>query len=354
MLPQIQYRETLHSPKNNNQTTHNCRYTIDNHSGDAAMHFLPKVNPLYEHVSAQKIIIPDVLEKLGKGGFTGYLSYSSTTFESYCIFAKGKLICVISTEDGRDKTGFDAISSLFNKIVITGGEVNVYRMTTDLAMCAHALLLGTKLFNGNEVRHVDIKDTMTHLKNQWLNGVVHFYTNERYAMIFYMNGQPIGFYHDGAKAIETSSEESRKIAALPGARLDVCATKPLEDLMHYDLLQMVNLGKLWEAASTRNTTSQIKELKTFITEDVGQCDKKLSELVDDLMEVAMAYLSKEGREVIKNRLQEAGGSSILFDSTKTGIFLGLVEEDAKAIDDTARIFEMIDLMKSEIVGRLAV
>ena len=92
------------------------------------MHFLPKVNPLYEHVSAQKIIIPDVLEKLGKGDFTGYLSYSSTTFESYCIFAKGKLICVLSAEDGRDKTGFDAISALFNKIVITGGEVNVYRM----------------------------------------------------------------------------------------------------------------------------------------------------------------------------------------------------------------------------------
>ena len=188
------------------------------------MHFLPKANPLYEHISAQKVIIPDVLEKLGKGGFTGYLSYSSATFESYCIFAKGKLICVISTEPGREKTGFEAISALFDKIITTGGEINVYRMTSDLAMCAHALVLGTKLFNGNEVRQVDIKEMMTRLKNQGLNGVVHFYTSERYAMIFYMNGQPIGFYHDGAKAIETSPEESRKIAALPGARLDVCAT----------------------------------------------------------------------------------------------------------------------------------
>lgn len=318
------------------------------------MYFLPKANPLYEHISAQKIIIPDVLEKLGKGGFTGYLSYSSANFESYCIFAKGKLICVISTEGGRDKAGFEAISALFDKIVITGGEINVYRMTTDLAMCAHALVLGTKLFNGSEVRQVDIKGTMTRLKNQGLNGVVHFYTSERHAMIFYMNGQPIGFYHDGAKAIETSPEESRKIAALPGARLDVCTTKPLEELMHYDLLQMVNLGKLWEAAAARNTTSREKELKTSLTEDNDHCDAKLAELVDDLIEVAMAYLSREGREVIKKRLQETGGSSILFNSTKTGIFLGLVEKDAKAIDSHARIDEMIDLMKSEIVGRLAV
>ena len=318
------------------------------------MHFLPKANPLYEHIPAQKVLISDVLEKLGKGGFTGYLSYSSTTFESYCIFAKGKLICVISTEPGREKTGFEAISALFDKIITTGGEINVYRMTSDLAMCAHALVLGTKLFNGNEVRQVDIKEMMARLKNQGLNGVVHFYTSERYAMIFYMNGQPIGFYHDGAKAIETSPEESRKIAALPGARLDVCATKPLDDLMHYDLLLMVNLGKLWESATARNTASRENELKAYISDDTVLDDKRLSELVDDLMEVAMAYLSREGREVIIKRLQDAGGSPILFDSAKTLIFLGQVEEDAKAIDSHARIDEMIDLMKSEIAGRLAV
>ena len=318
------------------------------------MHFLPKANPLYEHIAVQKIIIPDVLEKLGKGGFTGYLSYSSADFESYCIFAKGHLICVISTDNGRDKTGFEAISALFDKIIITGGEINVYRMTADLAMCAHALVLGTKLYNGNEVRQVDIKGTMTHLKNQRLNGVVHFYTCERYAMIFYMNGQPIGFYHDNSEEIESSPEESRKIAALPGARLEVCATKPLEELMHYDLLQMVNLDKLWETAAARSTTSREKGLKTPLPEDINHGDAKLTELIDDLIEVAMAYLSREGGEVIKNRLREAGGSSILFDSTKTGFFLRQVEQDAKAIDSHARIDEMIDLMKSEIAGRLAV
>lgn len=318
------------------------------------MHFLPKANPLYEHISTQKIVIPDVLEKLGKGSFTGYLSYSSLDFESNCIFAKGKLICVISTEGNRDKTGFEAISALFEKIVLTGGEINVYRMTADLAMCAHALVLGTKIFSGNDVRQVDIKGTMTKLKNQRLNGVVHFYTSDNYAMIFYVNGQPIGFYHDGSSSIETSPEESRKIAALPGARLDVCVTKPLEDLMHYDLLQMVNLGKLWQTAVSRNTTNSEKDPKTSHVKEIRHDDEKLAELVNDLIEVSMAYLSREGRDVIKRRLQEAGGSAILFDSAKTGIFLSQVQEDAMVIDSNARIGEMIDLMKSEIAGRLSV
>jgi len=319
-----------------------------------AMHFLPKANPLYEHIPAQKINVPDILTKLGKGGFTGYLNHSLPSFESCCIFAKGKLICVFSTEDGRDKTGFEAISMLFDKIVNSGGEINVYRMTAELAMCVHALVLGVPLFDGDEVRQVDIKAMLTRLKIQQFNGVVHFYTAERNAMIFYRNGQPVGFYHDGAKAIESSPEESRKVAALPGARLKVLSTKPIEELMQYDLLQMVNIGKLWEAAVARRSQSRETGDKVAETVKTENDNKRLADLVEDLVDVAVAYLSRQGREVIEKRLAEAGGSKILYDRAKTDTFLEQVERDAKSIDDQARIDEMIDLMKSEIAGRLAV
>ncbi|MDA8428027.1 MAG: GTPase-activating protein [Geobacteraceae bacterium] len=339
------------------------------------MHFLPKANPLYEQISANKVVIPDILEKLGKGHFTGYLSHSATDFEAYCIFAKGKLICAFSSEAGRDKTGFEAITQLFDKIFSVGGEINVYRMTADLAMCAHALILGIKLFNGEEVRHVDIKSMLARIKGQDMNGVVHFYTADRYAMMFYKNGLPIGFYHDGSRNIETSPDESRKVAALPGARLEVRSTKPVEELMNYDLLQMVNLDKLWEAASSRQTTIQTKEASlqtqeptvqpkeplveitsppSQTTEAHGHSTEKLTELFEDLQEVAMAYLSREGRILIEKRIGEAGGPAALLDNTKTEALLLQIEEDAKVIDSHARIDEMIDLMRSEIAGRLAV
>ena len=339
------------------------------------MHFLPKANPLYEQISADKVVIPDILEKLGKGHFTGYLSHSAIDFEAYCIFAKGKLICAFSSEAGRDKTGFEAITQLFDKIFSVAGEINVYRMTSDLAMCAHALILGTKLFNGEEVRHVDIKSMLARIKGQDMNGVVHFYTADRYAMMFYKNGLPIGFYHDGSRNIETSPEESRKVAALPGARLEVCSTKPVEELMNYDLLQMVNLDKLWETASVRHTTIQtketsfqtkepavqVKEMSSDTTSTLsqttvahGHSTEKLTELFEDLQEVATAYLSREGRILIEKRIGEAGGPFALLDNTKTEALLLQIEEDARVIDSHARIDEMIDLMRSEIAGRLAV
>lgn len=334
------------------------------------MHFLPKANPLYEQISADKVIIPDILEKLGSGHFTGYLSYTSEKFESYCIFAKGKLICAISSENDRDKTGFEAITLMFDKIFSTGGEINVYRMTADLAMCAHALVLGKKLINGDEVRQVDIKGLLSRMKTQDINGVIHFYTSNRYAMMFYKNGLPIGFYHDGSRAIETSPDEARKVAALPGARVEVRSTKTIEELMHYDLLQMVNLGKLWAAAGSRQTAAPSRETAAPVPESSAipslsldppppvaplvASDEKLAELVDDLKEVAMAYLSREGGNMVERHISAAGGASVLLDRPKTDAMLAKMEEEARTIDSHARIDEMIDLMSSEIAGRLAV
>ncbi|MDR3579838.1 MAG: GTPase-activating protein [Oryzomonas sp.] len=319
------------------------------------MHVLPKANPLYEKIPAQKIVLTDVLNKLAKGSFSGYLSYTDADFVADCIFVQGILICVGACEKERERTGFEAFSLLFDRILSSGGEINIYRMTADVAVCAHALLLGAKLFHGSEVRRIDIKGTLAQLRNQGLNGVVRFYTQKRSAMIFYKDGKKIGYYHDDAQTIETSPEESRKIAALPGALVDVCSTKPMEELMRNNLLHMVNLEKLWEAAQARQTTPRPEAAAAAqkIATD-GPDDVKLQGLVEDLKEIAAAYLSKEGRIAVEKGLQEAGGKRILFDDGKTAVFITQLEKEARNIDSNARIDEMIDLMKSEIAGRLAV
>lgn len=318
------------------------------------MRFLPKANPLYEKIDANKIVIPDVLEKLGNGGFTGYIRHFVHTFEFYGIFAKGKLLCALASDGERDKTGFEAIAQLFDQIITSGGEINVYRMTADLAVCAHALTLGTRLFSGEEVRQVDVKGVLARLKSQNINGVVRFYTQERSAMMFYKDGLPIGFYHDNANSIELSPEESRKIAAMPGSRIEICSTKPLEELLQYDLLQMVNLQKLWETAKSRSNLPKTKESPATTAPEAALNQEKLRELVDDISEVAAAYLSKAGRIIIEKRIKEVGGADKLLDASGLKEFLARVEADAITVDANARIDEMIDLMKSEIAGRLAV
>jgi hypothetical protein len=318
------------------------------------MRFLPKANPLYENVAASNVVVPEVLEKLANGGFTGYINYSAPGFEFYGIFAKGKMLCALGCDEGRDKSGFEAIVLLFDKVVTAGGEINVYRMTPDLAVCAHALTAGTWMLSGEEVRQTDIKVVLTRLKSQAVNGVVRFYTPEQSAMMFYKDGLPIGFYRSGAKSIESTPDESRRIAAMPGARVDICSTKPLEDLLQYDLLKMVNLNKLWESAQSRNAAPQVNTAVSVSSVFSNISEQKLVELVEDLSEVASAYLSKAGRVIVEDRIKEIGGSAQLQDGTKLAQFLANVEKDAIANDSHARIDEMIDLMRSEIAGRLAV
>ncbi len=318
------------------------------------MRFLPKANPLYEKIAAHNIVIPEVLEKLGDNNFTGYIHQSAPEFDFYGVFAKGKLLCALSSDRGMDKSGFEAIALLFDKVLLIGGEINVYRMTEDLAVCAHALILGTSLFNGEEVRQVDIKGALGRLKGLGTNGVVRFYTNDRSAMIFYKDGLPIGFYYDEASSIESSSEESRNIAALPGARVEICSTKTLEELMQYDLLQMVNLQKLWESAQLRYASPSAKRVVVPNPLGTSMSEKKMLELVDDISEVASAYLSKPGRAIVEKRIKELGGPMQLLDDSKRSHFFAMMEIDAIASDPNARIDEMLGLMKSEMADRLAV
>lgn len=316
------------------------------------MRFLPKTNPLYENMAAGDIVSPAFLEKLGSGDFSGYLLCTAPGVEFYGLFAAGKLLCTVSSDGGREHSGLEALERLFDAVIAAGCRISVYRMSSDLVVCVHALIAGARLFNGEEVRQLDLKGVFTRLKAQSMNGVVRFYTAERSAMMFFKNGTPIGFCHDGCDSIEGSPDEARKIAALPGARIEVCSTRPVDELMRYDLLQMVNLAKLWETATARKAAYQQQE--TAGTPVVSaDSERKLRELADDLAEVAAAYLSRAGRVLVEKILAELGGHVQLLDEGKRTLFLTRIEAAAVEIDADARIDEMIELMRSEIAARLA-
>ena len=136
--------------------------------------------------------------------------------------------------------------------------------------------------------------------------------------------------------------------------MDVYATKPLDKLMRIDLLSMISLREEWNAAKMLFTHSvKTAQILPVAIEVVAHSEEKLSEIIEDIQDVAMAYLSKEGRQIIDNRLKESGGSTILFDAAKTERFLQSVAVDALKLDSQDHVVEMINLMKSEIAERLA-
>lgn len=325
------------------------------------MLILPRSNPLYENIPVQKVNLPEALKKMGAGGFTGYLGFGSTSSEGYFIFIKGALISVMMLEGAQRKSGFEAITRLFTHTLTEGGVINVYRMTVDLAVCTNALLQGTVLAAPELVSGIDLKALLARMKAQALNGAVLFTTPERSAIIFYKEGSPIGFYHDAASEIESSPAEAQRIAALPGATIEIRSSPPADDLQRHNLLETLNIDRLWQASVTRHTDAQPKTVPAspqVTPQEQSSTDTeneaKLAEIVDDLREIAKAYLGRQGSELVDNMIDLVGGRAALLDNQKATAFLAAMAAQSPDIDAEARNEEMVDLMRSELAGRLSI
>ncbi|WP_298270961.1 GTPase-activating protein [Geobacter sp.] len=315
------------------------------------MFLLPKGNPLYENIAATKVKLPELLDKLKGSSFTGYLKFTFPSALAVLFFEAGKLISAMLEQEGKKSSGFEAIAGLCNLIFGGGGSLSVYKLSKDLTMCLHAMIHGDVLYQGQELKLIDIKGLLERLKAQRLNGCLRIYTDDRAALIFYKEGAPLGFFHDGSTDIETSASESQKIAGLPGAKIDVLSTKSADELMHYDLLEMVNIGKLWESTAGRFATERDQIRREAEAVDRKQSDEQLKELEDDLKEVAVAYLGRMGASLVDKELGDRGGRAILRDASQVAEFLAGMERGSKMLTSISKTKEMLETMKNEIAER---
>lgn len=312
------------------------------------MFLLPKGNPLYENIAAARVNLPDMLEKLKSGSFTGYLNFVFPASTIILFFEGGKLISAMCERDKTRHTGFEAIAELCNQIISGGGVLSVYRLSKDLVMGLHALLHGEVLYRGQELKLIDVKSLLEKMKARQLNGCLRIYTEERSALIFYKDGAPLGFFHDGSNDIETSATESQKIAGLPGAKVDVLSTKSADELMLYDLLEMVNINKIWDSTKQRHEVQLLNQAKEAEERGTRQLDSKLLELEDDLKEIVSAYLGKTGRTLVDKELAILGGRKSLLDAAQVEKFLAGVEKSSKLLTSLSKLREMTDVLKQEI------
>lgn len=316
------------------------------------MFLLPKGNPLYENIPVSKVNLPEMLDKLNFGGFTGYLRFTFAGTQGVLFFESGKLIsAMLEKNDGSKLTAIEAMADVCAMMLAGVGTVDVFRLSKDLTMCLHASLHGELLYKGQEIKLVDMKALLDKMKNDKLNGCLRIYTDEHTALILYKDGAPLGFFHDGSQDIETSAGESQKIAGLPGAKLDILSTKTAEELMNYNLLEVVNISKLWESALGKHQAEQDRSRRENEERDHKQVVAKLVELEDDLKEIATAYVGKMGRTLIEKEFALLGGRQCLMSKDGVTKLLSGLEKGAKLLTSSSKIQEMLKSLDSEISRR---
>jgi hypothetical protein len=312
------------------------------------MLLLPKGKALHENIAAARTDVPSLLGKLKSDAFTGYATFSFSQSTGNLLFESGKLVSAMLEQGTKKLTGFEALAAMFAEILETGGSIHVYNLSNDLTMCIHALLHGELLYKGQELKLIDVKGLLEKMKARRLNGCLRIYAEDKTALIFYKDGAPLGFFHDGSHEIETSASESQKIAGLPGAKLDVLSTKTVEELMDYDLLEMVNVAKLWQSTTSRHANALERVERESQEREIKQQEEQVKAVIEDLKELANAYVGKLGKTLVEKELLEQGGGKCLLDPKGAAAFLLGVERAAKLLISATKLDEMLKVMRGEI------
>lgn len=221
---------------------------------------LPKGTPLFENIDAGQLRLDAVVTKLAHGCFTGYAAISFPHAIGIMVFQSGKLVsAVFENNAGARFSNFEALTALADQMLAGGGPstLNVYRLSGDLTMCIHALLQGEVRYKGQALGLIDIKTLLERVKAEQMNCCLRIYTDSRSSMIFYKEGSPLGFFHDGSQEIEASPGESQQLTQDPAAKLDLYTTAGIDELMAHDLLELFNIASIWSSAVARQQTRAV-------------------------------------------------------------------------------------------------
>ena len=314
------------------------------------MFLLPKGNPLFENLVTTKLRLPDVTAKLSASSFTGYASFVFNSSTVILVFESGKLVSAFHEEkNGNRRTGLEAMSALTELMVTSdSGTLNVFKLSKDLTMCIHALFQGEILYRAQELKLIDIKSLLEKIRLDQLNGCLRIYTEEHSAMIFYKEGAPLGFFHDGSQDIETSSSESQKIASLPGAKIDLFATQSVEELMSMDLLEVVNIQKLWDTSLALHQSELTKADQARAERGQKEAGFKLAALEEQIKTIVAEHVGKVGRGIVDKEISELGGKDSLLHAEKTAKLLAAIERSARLLISATATKQMMEKVSATI------
>ena len=309
------------------------------------MILLPRGNPVKERIDPGKVNLPDALRKLQGGGFTGYLRFDTRAGTGVLIFQTGKLISALFVADGERLIAYDAIARIFDHALAGNALLDIYKLSPELALSIHALLHGEVLYKGQELKLIDIRALLAKLKADQISGCLRIYTGERIALIFYRNGSPLGFFHDGSTDIETSADTSMSVARLPGAKIDVLTSREPEGASLADLMASADLGALWKKSQGKVACERrAREHEANRTQELVDKERR-TELLNFLRETARQHVGRIGSSLVDKAVEKTFPPSGGVAEPDLVPFYDTLSRSAKLVAGATVINAMLEDMK---------
>jgi len=312
------------------------------------MILLPRGNPVKEGIDPGKVHLPEAMQKLQKGQFSGYLRFDTTLGTGILIFDTGRLISALF-EGAREKLiAYDALQMIFVRSLTGNATLDIYRLSAELAKSIHALLHGDVLYQGQEVKLLDIRGLLARLKEDQISGCLRIYNKDHIALIFYREGTPLGFFHDGSTDIEKTAENSLSVAKLPGAKIDVLTSQIFEEINLADLLASGDINGMWQQAREQ-VVRERRAKEAEVAHSLEQREKERRQKILALLQtVAEKNLGKIGASLADKEFEKAmAGQSVVSEAVLSDFYQRL-STAAKLVAGPTTVKQMIEEMQRGI------
>ncbi|WP_321370448.1 hypothetical protein [uncultured Desulfuromusa sp.] len=310
------------------------------------MIFLPRGVPVRQKVNPARINLPEAMEKLRKGAFTGYLRFDVPQGSGVILFQTGQLISSIfvGTDEAERLIAYDAIAKIFEVSIAGHAVLNIYRVSSDLVLGIHALLHGRYLRKGEDLSCFDVEALLTNIRNEGLTVCLRVYAEDKTTLIFYDQGYALGFCFDGKVELEASADISKSVALLPGARLDVLEIRSADEIVLADLMGSADLGPIWQRTRKLLMEERRKREETAVRSQEQNLESRRRHTLAVFKTIAGNHIGKFGVTQVEKAFAVVGAEMTPADLEKYYVDL---QRLARLVAGQSKISAMIAEMKKQ-------
>jgi hypothetical protein len=315
------------------------------------MILLPRGNPVKEQINPGKVNLPEALDKLRQGKFTGYLRFDFPESTGIFIFDGGRFADALFASTHDSLLARTAIARIFSESLKGHGSLGIYRLSPELSGLLRALLHGELLHQGQELELINVRGLLKRLRDERLNGCLRVYAGSRVALILYRQGQPLGFFHDGAAELAASADYSRSVAREAGAKVDVLATPDPAAIPLVDLWATEDLAEHWQAALRERQGGDAAAAPARGRSVAGAAEEQRGLLLGVLRKTAQRYLGAFGVSLVEKEFAALAGGP-LDEGLLAGFYLSLAQASELVIE-ADQVDQMLAEMKQAVRSLLA-
>ena len=308
------------------------------------MIFLPRGNPVRQKVNPARINLPEAMEKLRVGNFTGYLRFDATQGAGVILFQDGQLISsiFIDNDESERLIAYDAIAKIFEVSILGSATLNIFRLSEDLVLGIHALLHGRYLQKKQDLSRFNVREQLDQIKEEGLTVCLRVYADNQTTLIFYDQGYPLGFFHEGDMELEQTADISKSVAGLPGAKLDILEVRSPDEIVLADLMGSADLGPIWQRTRKLLLEERHKREETVMRSQHQTQERKRQHTLTVFKTIAGNHIGKFGVTQVEKAFAAVGDD---LNAAALEKFYVDLQRLARLVAGQAKIQTMIDEMK---------